>query len=1040
MRAKILSASAGSGKTYRLAYKFVHDTIKHFHAKPYLYRAILAVTFTNKATEEMKSRILKEINDLVVRPDSCSYMADLKQDLALPAEEISQRAKVICTKILHDYSHFTILTIDKFFQRILRAFIKELGIDLNYNIELDTDTILAHSTDALIEEIAEDKDLQSWILALAQETIDDNKSWDIRSTMNKLGRAIFNETSKQAIQNSVPREQLGKIIQQAEARVAKANAELKALGVKAMEIMDRAGVEPSDFKGKSTSFAYTFAKLAAEQKFNITKTIISRAESAEGWSDNITAQAIASELCPLLKKAIDICQRNEKLWTTLSVVKQQYRSYALLQDIYRKVREQCDQEGVMLLSETKYILSQFIESNDAPFIYEKTGNRFERFMIDEFQDTSLKEWSNFVPLLKNAMSQSEDESVLIVGDVKQSIYRWRGGDWRILQQGVSDALGHADTHTEDMVDNYRSLKQVVEFNNMVVGKVVAEDNVILNQKLDEASANGTITTKTHQELYNTLENAYTSHEQTPRKKSQKCGYVRVEPFDEQPPIIECIESAIERGYSYNDIMILYRYGKEGAKAAKILLDYKQKNNSFNIMTQDSLIVGSAAISNFIIAVMRLSQNRRDTISLAIMNDYLGREYDQPLSDDEQHMLIYISQLSPEQAFERIVIEYALNQRHSELAYLQALHEQVVAFCASKVADIQLFLKMWDEKGATKNLSVEKNDSTIELTTIHKAKGLEKKVVIIPYCSWELEPNHLKTTIWATPSQEGDLSEIGQFPVNYSSKMEQTIYADEYFREKIHSHVEAINILYVALTRAKEELYAFIPTTKKDHKLKDTGLLLWNAVEEYAVKSDDGERRWAEFGEKSAPEAVSEERESDVKNVLMRSYPTSEVRMALRLPSQRYFEDSETPSLAQRNIGIIMHEILNQADNAAEITALIEKSQIDGKLSGEQAAEMKQIIEREFSRSEVAEWFGKWDEVRRECDILSSHTAGTRRPDRVMISGTRAVVVDYKFGEKALSSHRKQIGEYMTLLTQMGYERVEGYVWYLLSGDIVRIEN
>ena len=225
-------------------------------------------------------------------------------------------------------------------------------------------------------------------------------------------------------------------------------------------------------------------------------------------------------------------------------------------------------------------------------------------------------------------------------------------------------------------------------------------------------------------------------------------------------------------------MILYRYGKVGAKAAKILLDYKQKNNSFNIMTQDSLIVGSAAISNFIIAVMRLSQNRRDSISLAIMNDYLGREYDQPLSDDEQQMLIYISQLSPEQAFERIVIEYALDQRHSELAYLQALHEQVVAFCASKVADIQLFLKMWDEKGATKNLSVEKNDSTIELTTIHKAKGLEKKVVIIPYCSWELEPNHLKTTIWATPSQEGDLSEIGQFPVNYSSKMEQTIYADE----------------------------------------------------------------------------------------------------------------------------------------------------------------------------------------------------------------------------------------------------------------------
>lgn len=1036
MRAKILSASAGSGKTYRLAYKFVHDTIKYFHSKPHLYRAILAVTFTNKATEEMKNRILKEINDLAVQPDKSNYAADLRRDLGLQTEEIAKRAKDIRTKILHDYSHFTILTIDKFFQRILRAFIKELGIDLNYNIELDTETILGQSTDSLIEEITDNEELQRWIMEFAQENIDDHSAWDIRKTMNDLGKALFNENSKQAIQQSIPREQLRLIISQADEKLAKVKAELKALAIKAIEIMDNAGVEASDFKYKDRSFAQLFVQIAAGNTPKISKYVIAASKSPEGQSTNPSAQAIAPQLHHLLNLILDLYGRNEKLWATLGMVKKSYRSYALLQDIYRKVREQCDQEGVMLLSETKYILSRFVENNDAPFIYEKIGNRFERFMIDEFQDTSLKEWENFVPLLKNAMSQSEDTSVLIVGDIKQSIYRWRGGDWRILQQGVSDRLGHHDTHTENMVDNYRSLKQIVEFNNEVIEKVTAEDNNSLNEELKIAATAKKISPETHAELHDTIKRAYTKHGQTPRRKASKNGYIRIEPFDGEPQIIECIESAIARGYSYSDIMILYRSNDDGVKIAKILLDYKRHNDAFNIMTQDSLVVGSAAISNFIIAVLRLSQNSRDTISLAIMNDYLGRDYDCAIPEEEQQLLSYISQLTPEQAFENIVIRYKLHERTEEIAYLQAVHEQIVSFCASKVADIQLFLKMWDEKGASKNLSVEKSNSTIELTTIHKAKGLEKKIVIIPYCNWGLDPK--SSTIWATPEHKGELSELGQFPVRYKKEMMETIYADEFFREKVYSHVDAINILYVALTRAKEELYAFIPRNKEG-KLSDIGALLWNAVNEYATSNDDS-RTWAEFGIKEHPEPEKATEDKSVENILIRDYPTCCIDVKPRTSTQRYFEEAEKSTLAPRNIGIMMHEILNQADNKDEVIAAIDTARKQGQLSAEQAQEMSSIIEREFARTEVAEWFGEWDEVRRENDIISSHTTGTRRPDRVMISGENAVVVDYKFGEERLSSHRKQIEGYMSLLREMGYKHVKGFVWYLTLGEIVRIEN
>ena len=480
MRAKILSASAGSGKTYRLAYKFVHDVIKYHDAKPYLYRAILAVTFTNKATEEMKSRILNEIHTIIVAPQQSSYMDNLQTDLKLNQAEIIKRAKAIQSSILHDYSRFTILTIDKFFQRILRAFIKELGIDINYNIELDTSTILSQSTDALIEDITTDEMLQRWILEFAEESIEEGQRWDIRNKILSLGQELFKESNKQTILNSTPKEELLKIIRHAEIRSAKAKAQSKKVGEQAMKIITSSGLSTEHFFGKSKGIVYFFAMAAKEEPIAPNDKIRMRTTTLDNWAasgvkkiEKEQISILAIQLQPLLAELCTIYDNNRKLWSSLPFIKATFRSYALLQDIYDKVRTQCDAEGVMLLPETKFILSRFVTGNDAPFIYEKIGNRFERYMIDEFQDTSAKEWENFIPLLQNAMAQSEDNSVLIVGDVKQSIYRWRGGDWRILKNGVENSLGHDNTEVEIMSNNYRSLKQVVEFNNMAISRFVA---------------------------------------------------------------------------------------------------------------------------------------------------------------------------------------------------------------------------------------------------------------------------------------------------------------------------------------------------------------------------------------------------------------------------------------------------------------------------------------------------------------------------------------------------------------------------------------
>lgn len=1065
-----MSASAGSGKTYRLAYKFVHDTIKHFPEKPYLYRAILAVTFTNKATEEMKSRIVSKFYQLITEPQKSDYMADLKGNLQLSEQEIIKRAKAILRKILHDYSRFTILTIDKFFQRILRAFIKELGIDLNYNLELESSTILARSADALIDDITHNEELQRWIMAFAQENMDDNDNWDIRKKILTLGSELFKENSKQSISQAISKKELLDIIGEIEKRVAINNARLKELGEQAVAIMQSEEIEPSDFMGATRSFATIFAKFANGELPEPTKTHREKAASTDKWvkeekkpsSRNLAAKAASIRLQPILAEILSLYDKGLKPRNTLALIKKTYRSYALLQDIYEKVGHICNEEGVMLLSETKYILSQFIGNNDAPFIYEKTGNRFERFMIDEFQDTSAKEWANFVPLLQNAMSQSEDNSVLIVGDVKQSIYRWRGGDWRILQQGVGESLGKADTELEIMANNYRSLSQIVEFNNMAIERVVELCNTQLNDKLKEALKGNNISKANYGELYDTLSSAYTGHKQKAKKSSKREGYVRVERYDEKPPIVECIESAIARGYSYGDIMILHRSAGDVAKSAQILLEYKQQNNAFNIMTQDSLVIGKAPISNFIISLMRLSQNPDDTVSRALVNSYMKRPYDAELCEDEADTLSAISQLTPEQAFEQIVAQYALYDNTEEIAYLQALHEQVVAFCSSKVADIQLFLKYWDETGAGKALVVEQSDSTIELTTIHKSKGLEKKIVIIPYCNWSLEPKSSAlggksakaNIIWAAAGESnGELSKMGRFPVLFKADMKQSAYSDDYYREVVYSYVDNINILYVALTRACEELYVYVPDNNRNSN--NVGLMLWSAIKGEQV----ADTQYLEYGTADNLVLLAQSNDSNqkttaesengpvIKNILISDYPTTKCEVKLSLPSERYF-DEPSDSTTSLEVGIMMHKILSEADNEQAIKAKIKETTDSGIINEQQAESLTQIIEREFQNPIVKEWFGsEWDMVRCESDIIRSNQQqnanspiGTLRPDRVMIKGERAIVVDYKFGSITAKSHIRQMREYMALLRQMGYRVVEGYVWYLSRSEIVSINE
>ncbi|MFI3333368.1 MAG: UvrD-helicase domain-containing protein [Rikenellaceae bacterium] len=1040
IKATIYNASAGSGKTYTLAYNFVRDVIK----EPMIYRNILAVTFTNKATEEMKRRILSEINSLASGAKS-NYLAQLQTELSLNEKIIRERALRVRTAILHDYSRFTILTIDRFFQRIIRAFIQELDIDINYNIELDPATILSQSADRIIEEVSHNDELKSWISEFIEERIEDSRSWDIHEGILSLGGEIFKESNRNTLDNPTSKQQLKEIVGKFTKESEISKAKMQNYASQALEIMDSDNLTPESFSGKGRSFAKYFRVVAEGGIKEPTNTIISKSQSTDGWGKGV--EDTAAKLQPLLKQIVDIYFDNIKQWNTATLLRENYRSFALLTDLYQMVNEVSSNQNLMLLSETKLILSKFIENNDAPFIYEKVGNRFDRYMIDEFQDTSLKEWSNFLPLLENAMSQSEEgSSVLIVGDIKQSIYRWRGGDWRILHSMAKEELGSHRTEVINLKANYRSLPNIVKFNNEIIESVVTIDNNQLNTKVESAS----ISESTKEELRDMMKGAYEEHAQIPRKSGHCDGYINVTIHKDEPQIVERIKESLDLGFKPCEILILVRSNSEGVKMADELLKFKNHNQEqryyFDVMTQEALVVGLSPVSQFVIATLMLSINHEDTIQRAIYNRFLERySLNAPLEEEERELLRSIRLLSTEEAFENIVINYRLDQEPSNIAYLQAIHESICGFCSSKSGDISLFLEWWEEHGAKRSISVEQSEKSIEITTIHKAKGLEKAVVMIPYCSWTLDPKSggsgktdpkkMKSSnaVWATASQHID--DIGAFPVKYKKAMGESLFSEEYYREMVYSHIDNINMLYVALTRASQALHIFI----KDGKI-GVGRIIAEAIKslEHADIVENDQLTSYIFGSKATP-LTNEKGAQNNKLYIMDSYPTAHADLRLRLPSQRYFEKDANPTLTPRDEGVLMHKAFSEATTSAQIKERLDTMLLNAQISHTEHRSIWGKLRKSLSKEPIKEWFdGEWDMVRNEHDIILPKSSNFKRPDRVMIKGEKAVVVDYKFGLLELNEHKRQVDEYKKLLIDMGYKDVAGYVWYIKSGNIVTI--
>lgn len=1052
-QAKILSASAGSGKTFQLALKYMCDIIAH----PECYRNILAVTFTNKATEEMKSRILREIHTIATGQQS-DYIEQIVENLNMSKELVVEQAKIAQTKILHDYSRFSVLTIDRFFQRILRAFIKELSLDMNYNIELDTTMLLERSAEALVESIQKDDDIKKWLIEFAEERLENGSKWDMREDLSSLGRELFKENGAKRMSDNIDKEKLREIVSNLEKARDHTIQKIKTLAEEAIAIMKEYGVRADQFYKSSQSFVFSFYKYAEGELKPPTATMLTATEKPEQWYTKTADGAVKCAAVALMPKLKNICLLYEvavKQQNTAKLLKDNYRSFALLVDLKRHLTRICSDENIMVLSETKDILADFIDDSNAPFIYEKVGNRYDHYMIDEFQDTSVREWRNLLPLLREALASNKDASVFIVGDVKQSIYRWRGGDWRLLGNDAIDDLGRDNTEVKPLKKNYRSYENVVIFNNKLIASAVEQDNKFLNRHLVEARKAEKVSEETFSSLHNILSKAYSDYEQEPNKENNK-GYVEVCAYDStilDSPFINAIESAIARGYRYRDILILVRNKTHATAVANQLFAYKEAKFSsqgiagFNIQTPDALTLEGQDITEFIVAVMRLATLSQCDIERGVFNRFLGLPFDTQFSEEEVAFFSHIAHLSPMEAFEAIVSRYALNNRKEDIAFLQAMYEQVVSFSTTNIADINHYLIWWEERGKNESVSVEMTDDTIEITTIHKAKGLERDVVIIPYAVWDMSPKPiLKPIVWASADAKGEneLASIGDFPVIYGSKMMESAFAEDYYKELIMNHVDGVNLLYVAITRASKELYMYVPTrlntNSNSENITSTAPLILEATKkicplpETIINEDKIEQLRYTYGVPTEFDSESKKR-GEVEELLLDEYTSTTPSIKVRYPAQRQIDEGLSKSTASMTRGIILHSIFERAKSMQDIKSAIDNMVLNCTIDVSEAEQLERNINEMCNNSIVAEWFdGSWDDIKCESGIIFNGT--TKRPDRVMIKGDRVVVLDYKSGRICSNDHKEQVAEYMDILRQMGrYSTIEGYVWYIALGKV-----
>jgi uvrD/REP helicase len=1106
----VYRASAGSGKTFTLAVEYISLLVKD----PENYQHILAVTFTNKATQEMKMRILSQLYGIANSLQSSQqYFNKVKEKTNMPDAVIRNNARAALTLLIHRYNNFRILTIDAFFQQVLRNLAHELGQTANLKVDLNNEEITEKAVDQMIESLEKGQPVLQWISTYINNSIEDDNGWNIIGKIKTFGTNIFKDFYKAHEANL--KEQLSNAddFKVYETTLRKRRNDIrKTFNSKAKSILNEIKNANLDIPSNYRSGLYKYltdSAIAPLTNKPLKAGVLKANESPQNWTSSkcakadkqqiqtLAAEVLSAQLSELIAYNNDNWNEFQSIQLTLSHLSE----LRLLHAIADAVDNLTKDTNRFMLSNTQALLKELIADSDTPFIFERIGARLKHVMIDEFQDTSTIQWQNFQVLLANCMAQELSQN-LIVGDIKQSVYRWRQGDWGILNN-IEKSFAHQKIRLETLDYNYRSEKRIIDFNNAFWEQCVANTaNEVAQDDAEKAEIVQKAYEDVAQKTHKTTENGFVKISLYPSKSMKEAVLEE---------LIETIKELFNNGYggkNQSKIAILVRSKSNIQDIVNALL--QSFGNEINIVSDEAFRLDASLSVNIIVSAMHLLTHPDDVLIRGKLVKLYNQEVlKKPLTDTdllvsinesnnidtknidkkerrklatEQQMAKLNSQLPPEYVANRelllglpivdlvdkLFMLFGLDQLEGQSSYICTLYDTLNDFLKDHTADIDDFINEWENSLSSKTIQSDEIEG-IRIMTIHKSKGLEFDNVIIPFCSWEMEK---KGTLWCeTKNKPAPYNKLPLLPIDFSrDKLIGTVFEDDYKEEHFQNIVDNLNLLYVAFTRASKNLFVFglrQGKTTLDNIAKGTPpgnrsyaieLALRQVSEQLQGSSlsfpdDIGSEIHFEYGT-LAPETHEKEHAAADNPFLIK--PDKHIVSIATYPQAATFKQSNKsiefvkgedvdPSDRTRyiKIGNVLHQLFSTIYTTADIPTRLNELEQQGIIYNDEitSAQLRTRIEDAITNPQVQEWFSKRWQLYNECTILEYNKDTNEVEEHRpdrVMTDGKEFVVVDFKFGKEREEYKKQVQQYMEILIRMGHKKVSGYLWYVVKNNVVEV--
>jgi len=1042
----VYKSSAGSGKTYTLVKEYLSLVLKN----PYKFRQVLAITFTNKAANEMKQRVLLTLSQLTDYNKTKNeknfklkfLLEEIGKETGLTEDEIIDNAKLTHSLILHNYSNFAISTIDSFVQRIVRTFAHDLNLPMNFNIELDGENLISKAVDLLIDQLGNNELLTDFVFDFAKTKMDDDKSWHIDDDLKKFAEILLKEESQLKIEkiNQLKLEDFNKILNKIRQLQKAFENKISLIGKEATEKINSFSLSKDVFYQGKNGIAGYFEK-TANRKIVKPNNYVNATVNGNKWtsakadtSDKIAIDNIKDFLISKYNELSELFENEYETYVVRNAILKNLYSLALLNEIEKFIYEIRENEYTVHISEFQKRISEIVVKEPAPFIYERLGEKFKHFLIDEFQDTSILQWQNLLPLIDNSLA--ENHFNMIVGDGKQAIYRFRGGEVEqfamlpeIYKKSDNSIVNERENtlkrnYIEKFLNaNYRSKAEIVEFNNSFfsyVSEVLSED----------------------------LKKIYDNHKQE-FSSENKGGYVGIEFIETENTveyetqtklrILNTISDLINDGYKWKDITILCR---NNLQANKIALFLSEQN--IEVISSESLLLKSSNHVRLMISLLKTMLNPEDRISKSHILLYVAgmvernNQIKNPLnllngfnfeqSEFENYIkncgfdfeLKKLSQLTLYQLCENLLEIFKLNELNSP--YLHFFLDNVLNFTIKQNSGIAGFLEWWDKKKENLSLKTSSGINAVNIMTIHKSKGLEFEIVIFPFA--DEKQRKTNDTLWID-SEDADLPELTTALINLNADLKETHFAKDYHIEIEKSRLDLINLLYVALTRPSERLYLF--TQNSNIKSDSENITISSLLKNYLISLSlwDENIKIYHFGKCKK----LEKKEELIENNTLVFEPSKTVDWQQKLQISSLAPDNwqtDDPD-KHRRIGNQIHLVLSAIENKDDAEKIIDKI-ADNKFIITDKSELKKLILSLINNKEADFLFDKKYKTINEADILLKNGKSIR-PDKVLVGDNEVIIIDFKSG-KPNDSHRTQLDNYELVVSEMGYKNIYKCLIYI----------